>query len=141
MDYAFKMKLLSQLNPLSSAKSKKFPEKLADAFTRKTKKKLESPKTLKWKQYIRIIPRQTYCRWCKNWQTFFVLLQLFFRFFGHCRLFLSSRYFYSKYLQPNEVDELTFYKYQEWLINDLKVQFCPKGRLKSLWFLEPLQIQ
>ena len=47
LDYAFKMKLLSQLNPLSSAKSKKFPEKLADAFTRKTKKKLESPKTLK----------------------------------------------------------------------------------------------
>ena len=47
MDFAFKMKLLSQLNPLSSAKSKKFPEKLADAFTRKTKKKLESPKTLK----------------------------------------------------------------------------------------------
>ena len=82
LDYAFKMKLLSQLNPLSSAKSKKFPEKLADAFTRKTKKKLESPKTLKWKQYIRIIPRQTYCRWCKNWQTFFVLLQLFLGFSG-----------------------------------------------------------
>ena len=133
------MKLLSQLNPLSSAQSKKFPEKLADAFTRKTKNKLESPKTLK--AIYTNNSKTNILQMMQKLANFFCTTATFFRFFGHCRLFLSSRYFYSKYLQPNEVDELTFYKYQEWLINDLKVQFCPKGRLKSLWFLEPLQIQ